>query len=188
MKWVLPVLAVWLLAGCGSKPQGEITVPSESSYAAERDPDTALHEQLRAGSVEMTAAADTISEALEAARRTSRILAGEARESALTIVDLVDAAGRTTADLAAEPPAVEDVKKEFAAFDDERKRRITEGNDAYMDLQEAVGIARGLEADFPELKSVGDVIEVAMKDLSDAISSLGGQVEEPGEGDPAPEG
>jgi hypothetical protein len=136
----------------------------------------------------MTAAADTISEALEAARRTSRILAGEARESALTIVDLVDAAGRTTSDLASEPPPVEEVKKDFASFDDERKRRITEGNDAYMDLQEAVGIARGLEQDFVEFKSVGDVIEVAMKDLSDAITTLGGQVEEPGAGDPAPGG
>ena len=79
----------------------------------------------------MAAASNTLLSALVEARKAVKALSGEIKLAAQDVVDLLDDAGESVADASGDPPTEEDIKKNFAASDDERKSRIASGNDAF---------------------------------------------------------
>lgn len=182
MKNVLVLGAIFVLIGqfgCTKPKEGAVYQPPvETSYSREPDdPDTALTEQLRQGSVQMAAASDTIESALLTAKKVAKSLKGESQQVSQDIVDLLDDAGASVADASSDAPAIEEVKKDFAKYDDDRKVRIESGNDAYKSLESALGTLEGLEVEVEGLDTLRENISLAMEDLTDAVEALGGKVE-----------
>lgn len=168
-----------LLCGCAPKSNGTVyQQPLETSYGREPDdPDKALAEQLREGSVQMSGASETVQSALLEARKAVKALEGEAKQAAQDVVDLLDDAGESVADASADPPSEADVKKDFVAADDERKKRIASGNDAFRSLETALGTLEGLESQVSGLSALKETVTLAMDDLADAVEAYGGKVE-----------
>lgn len=182
MKLVLLALATVALGlGLACRPQEPsvaVQPTAETSYGREPDnPDAALEEQLRQGAVQMTAAGDSIQSALDEAKRVASKLSGDAKEAAQDVVDFLDSAGASVADASADAPDEDAVKKDFAAADDERKRRIGIGNDAYRDLEQALGTVNDLRELLEGLGTLHDLVTLAVDDLGDAIEAFGGIVE-----------
>ena len=183
MKNVLPVLACCALlplaVGCAPAPTKAVyTPPTQTSYGREPDdPDKALTEQLRQGSVQMAAASDSVESALAEAKKAVKQLSGDAKTAAQDVVDLLDDAGATITEASADPPTEADVKKNFSAADDDRKKRIAAGNDAYRSIETALGTLEGLQQQVTGLTSLKDTITLAIDDLGDAIEAYGGKVE-----------
>lgn len=125
----------------------------------------------------MSAASETVETALNEAKRTAKALAGEAKLAAQDVVDLLDDAGASVADASSDPPQLEDVKKDFAAVDDDRKKRIESGNDAYRSIEIALGTLEGLEQGVDGLQALNETLALALNDVADAIEAYGGKVE-----------
>ncbi|MBS1723646.1 MAG: hypothetical protein JSS66_11900 [Armatimonadetes bacterium] len=173
-------------AGCQKKQEFVYNAPQETSYSREPDnPDAALEEQLRSGSVQMAAASDSIQAALDEAKRVVKKLSGDAKESAQDVVDFLDSAGEGVADAAAEPPDGAAIKKDFSAADDERKKRIATGNDAYKDMEEALGTVTDMKGQVDGLSSLEKLVTLAIDDLGDAIEAYGGKVESEADSEPS---
>ena len=168
-----------LSIGCGPKTPNPTYKPElETSYGREpEDPDIALADQLRQGAVQMSLASDTVQSALIEARSVAKSLSGELKLAAQDVIDLLDDAGESVAEGSADPPSEADIKKDFAASDDERKKRIEFGNDAFRSLETALGTLEGLESQLIGLATLKDTVTLAMEDLADAIEAYGGKVE-----------
>ncbi len=179
LAWLVCSAVVLSLCGCrGRSPSDVYKPPVEgSSKPAPQDPDQALAEQLRSGTVQMAAASDSIQDALKEAKRAVASLKGDLKDAAQEVVDYIDDAGATVADACADPPALDDVKKDFAAADDVRKHRIAAGNDAYTGLQEAAGSVSDLQDQVEGLSTLSDLLKIAISDVSDAIQAYGGTVQ-----------
>lgn len=154
------------------------TPPANTSYNAEpTDPDEALATELREGSVQMAAASDSIASALAEAKKVVSEQPSDYKPAAQDIADFLDDAGESIAEAASEPPTLEDVKRNFAVADDQRKQRIKDANDAYISMEQAIGTIETIPADVPGFDQLGDLITLAMDDLGDAIEAYGGKVE-----------
>lgn len=152
--------------------------PVETSYSAEpTNPDEALATQLREGSVQMSASLESLESALQEAKRVSKHLSGEGKEAMLDIVDLLNDAGSTIGDASGEPPTLEAIRADFATNDDLRKKAISDGNEAYRSLEQAMGTLQSLETGVEGLDTLGNLITLTMDDLGDGIEAYGGQVE-----------
>ena len=132
----------------------------------------------------MAAASNTLLSALVEARKAVKALSGEIKLAAQDVVDLLDDAGESVADASGDPPTEEDIKKNFAASDDERKSRIASGNDAFRSLETALGTLEGLESQVTGLATLKETLSLAMEDLTDAVEAYGGKVESELEPDP----
>jgi predicted DNA-binding transcriptional regulator YafY len=140
-----------------------------------------LIEQLRSGSVQLAAAAETVQEALDRAQETKEAVVGEELEALLAAIELLDSAGLGLAQAAAEAPTQSQVAADFAHWDDDRKSRIVAANDAYYELKEALGLIESQEPNYAGLAPVADVVSLAMGDVRDGIVALGGKVDVPSE-------
>jgi hypothetical protein len=179
-RWAL-VAAAALCMGCRGKQETVVyTPPATERHGAEPgDPDVALHEQLRAGSVQMDGAASTLEEVREAARRMQGSLGGEAEDALGQVLRVLDGVGAVLTDLAAPPPTLEEVQAGFASADDRRKQAISDGNDAYFELGEALGDVRSLEDQYPDFIKLSDLLSLAQSDVAEAVEAFGGRVEKP---------
>ncbi|MBS1713273.1 MAG: hypothetical protein JST30_02930 [Armatimonadetes bacterium] len=182
MRNVLPVVVfagLALVAGCGPKDKGVVyRAPDDASYsAAPDDPDTELADQLRRGAVQMTGASESIEAALVAAREYLKQADGDLASAAQDLVDFLDSAGESVSEAAGDPPTVDDVKKDFVKTDDERKKRIETGNDAFRDLEQALGVVTALQDQVAGLEKLHDLVTLAMDDTGDAVEAFGGTVE-----------
>ena len=75
---------------------GHLNSVAESDAAREADPenpDQALYEMCRAGTVQMNGAADSIEETLQTAKKVLPIATGEAAQGLQEAIDLIDGAG-----------------------------------------------------------------------------------------------
>jgi hypothetical protein len=174
-----------LVYGCGKGPNAEIEAPSPPTTFAvgPKNPEAALLEQLRSGSVQLAAAAETVQEALDKAKATKDAVVGAELEALLAAIDLIDSAGQGLALAAAEPPHEAQVAAAFAKWDDDRKTRIQAANDAYYELKEALGLIESQEPNYAGLAPVADIVSLAMKDVEDGIKALGGKIEVPSDED-----
>lgn len=125
----------------------------------------------------MAAASESLQSTLHEAKRVLASLSGPTKEAAQDIVDLLDDAGESIAESAADPPGQEEVKKNFASSDDQRKVRISLGNEGYKSLEQSLGTLQGLQKDVDGLSTLANLITLSMDDLGDAIEAYGGQVE-----------
>jgi hypothetical protein len=167
-----------LLCGCrGSSP-----TPT-SATAPPADPDAALHEQIRSGAIQLTAALDTIHEALDTTKKLKSKAAGVLKVALSDIEEYVDSAGNGIAEFAVEPQTLESVKKDFKMADDARLKAISTANDCRQDLLDALDIADEAATNGPkdarsEMNKLADLLDTAATDVEDAIKALGGVVED----------
>jgi hypothetical protein len=75
------------------------------------------------------------------------------------------------------------VAADFSKWDDDRKTRIQTANDAYYELKEALGLVESQEGNYVGLAPLADVLSLAMKDVEDGITALGGKIEIPSDAD-----
>ncbi|MCC6404266.1 MAG: hypothetical protein IT207_09690 [Fimbriimonadaceae bacterium] len=174
----LLVVVLLGLAGCNRKEKSLVyTPPANEKYGADpSDPDLALYEQLRSGSVQMAAVAQTLSEVRDTATGLRGNLGGDAEEALSDILSVLDSVGATVTDLAVDPPTQAQVSRDFAAADDQRKKAIQEGSDAYVELSEAYGMSKSLEEAYPDFIKLSDLLAIAQGDLTEAVQAFGGQI------------
>lgn len=140
----------------------------------------------------MGAAASSIAETLSAAQELIEAVPknGDLAEGLSDATDLVDSAGAGIAEYGDDPPAKEDVSKNFSAFDDKRLKAVEAGNNALHDLREASGLFESLEEEAPasfqaKIAALRSLLAVAVDDLWSAIEAYGG-TPEPAEEPKAP--
>lgn len=178
------LLAIALAVACVGckKAEGPVvyTPPTVERHGPEpTDPEAALYEQHRSGSVQLEAAAQTVAEVREQVIRMRNNVEGDAAAALDDILEIVDSVGATLTDVGASPPTMDDVKRDFAGVDDRRKRAIEAANDAYFELSEAQGASKSLEDTYPDFIKLSDLLNIALGDVAEAVAAYGGQVEKP---------
>lgn len=187
------ILALWALAaimagGCGSSeptakagPAPPKTVETET---VSETPEDLLHAQLRSGAFQLSAAAGSIEDSLVAAQEASQALRKnrDHQEAMFAVADFIDSAGSGISEFTDEPPILEEIAKNFAAFDERRLKAVEASNDALQDLRQALGLLEGLaeETDKDAVKwatGVKALIAVALDDIWGAIEAFGGTPE-----------
>lgn len=143
-------------------------------------PEDTLYEQLRSGSFQVGGVIETVEAALEKLREVKPGKDAELKGVVGEVKDALDAAGAALADYDEEPPPRKDVDARFAELDDKRIKAIDAANNALHDLAEAEGVAEevGGSKSVGALTDVADLLLVAIQDLQDAITTLGGKIEE----------
>lgn len=187
---LLVLVAAW---GCGSSPDATDSkgqprpTPKKDSKpslpADPKDPDEALFEVCRTGTVQMNGAADTIEETLHTAEKVKSIATGEAVHAMEDATGLIDSAGAGIADYTAPIPNLEEFRKVVAAQDERRLKAIEAGNDAVRDLKEAAGILDSLAENSPEPLKKGatelsELVDLCIRDVYDAVEALGGKIDD----------
>lgn len=128
--------------------------------------------KLREGSFSLGQTIDAIADSLTLVREYETLAKGVDKQAYTDIADFLDSAGETLGD----------VSKPFEESDPEvekkRKAVIEAEKDAFVDLQEAAGIAESLD---PSNKRVVSAIEVALDALQASVEAFGGKVEETAE-------
>lgn len=180
---ILVAVAILGAVGCRPEPRSiAYDTPDTEKYGpVPSDPDLALYEQLRSGSVQMAGVAQTLAEVRDAATSLKGSLGGEAEEALIDILAVLDSVGSTVSDLGVSPPTQAQVTADFAAADDKRKRAIQDGSDAYNELSEAYGISKSLEEPYPDFIKLSDLLAIAQGDLNEAVQALGGSIESVGD-------
>lgn len=188
MKRALLIGLAACALGCGSGK--ESAAPATTGATAQPpmqaekpvDPEHALYEQVRSGAVQLGGAADDIEDALRSVEELSKAAPRDLKDGLGDVKALVDSAGTGVADFTAEVPDFEQFKSQLALFDEQRLKAIQETNDSVHDLREAKGIVQSLESGATselttKLDDLASLIDVAIGDLSDAITSMGGTVD-----------
>ncbi len=177
-----------VVAGCGSSTkvaQADVaTQPTPAPTASlPADANEAVREQLRSGLFQLSAALDSIQEALKQAKEIQKGSKGRLKEAMSEVVDRIDSCGSTLADHNSDPPTVDDVKKDFAKFDDQRLKTVDDVNDTLSELKEIKGMVGGLTGDTPELEDkltrLAALVDQAMEDASGTLLALGGKEQLP---------
>lgn len=182
-----------LAAGCGSREPAPPGRAASDKTEAPATPEAQLAEQLRSGSVQLSALLETIQEAdAEAAALHAKAKPSE-KEALTELRDFLASTADAAAEYAAQPPTEAEVTAAFAKFDEQRLTAITELNDALVDLSSARGTAEALAEADAAYDGLASLLELAGQDLEEGISALGGTVEAPpvdeeppAEGSPAP--
>ncbi|HRI44220.1 MAG TPA: hypothetical protein PLL78_12470 [Fimbriimonadaceae bacterium] len=186
-----------LAVGCGERPATAESAavsrpnqpvangsnPGSTTEVEPPNPEQALYELCRAGTVQMNGAADSIEETLQTAKSVLPIATGDAVQGIKEAIELIDGAGAGIADYTAPIPGMDRFPEVAAEQDERRLKAIQAGNDAIRDLKEAAGILESLVQSTAATlrKGIGEVIElvdVCVRDLYDAVEALGGRVEE----------
>lgn len=179
VRFLLPlVVGLVALAGCGSKPTEEAQPgPAKPPVEETKTPAELLHEQLRSGSFQLTAALDSIEAALKEAK--AHPATGELKNSLKEIADDIDSAGTDLTEENDDPPTKEQVAADMASFEAKRKKLCDMINDSLHDLIDARGIVDSFaeEGKTGPLENVGLKIDVAIDDLKGALEALGGKEE-----------
>lgn len=153
------------------------------------DPEEALFERIRGGTVQIQAILDALAEAYGKLGALPRPQAAADREALDEVQALLDSAAATLADFGGEPPTREAFRAQLPAYDEQRLEAIQACNDAYGDLEQAIGILRSLTEEPGTVAepagALADTLTVIADDLRSAIETLGGVVE-PLEADPPP--
>lgn len=179
---LLVMVAAWGVIGCGAPSPPKTEAKSDAPQEKPLTPEEARYEQVRSAWVLLEGASasleDAYTEAKSAAQRAKSSLA---RQAMTEILDLVDSAGTTMAELDQTPPTPEMVLGDPQAYEKKRGGATTALTDAIFDLREAMGIVAGLN-DLPSpdrelLDRLNQTINVAVHDLGDALVQLGGPVE-----------
>lgn len=185
-----------MFAGCGERPATSTPSPSgqpgpvaqapkiDPVPEAEPDnPDRALYELCRAGTVQMNGAADSVEETLQTAKNVVPVATGETARGLEEAIELIDSAGAGIADYTAPVPGMDRFPEVALEQDERRLKAIQAGNDAIRDLKEAAGILESLTQGTKDvvlkgLTEVLELVDVCIRDLYDAVEALGGRVEE----------
>lgn len=173
-----------VLTGCSGpssapKPAAQVSA-APAPVAPPADPAKALYEQVRAGVYQYGAASDAIDDALDTARDLAKTADGDAKQSLLDVVDFLNDAGGSLGDHT-DDPKLEDFRQDFAGRDDERKKAISDGNDALEGLLQAQNTARDLVKAAPaplkdDTQDMLDNIDTAVDAVRDGIHAYGGEV------------
>lgn len=172
-------------SGGGSAPANSTSgTAAQPPLQAEKpvDPEHKLYEQVRSGAVQLGGATDDVEDALRACEELLKTSTKEQKDALEDVKALIDSAGAGIADYTADVPEFEEFKKQLPQFDDQRLKAIQESNDSLHDLREARGMLDSLEANAPQesvskFEDLASLVDVAIGDLSDAITSMGGVIE-----------
>lgn len=180
--------AILCLAGCGSGREsppkdGPPPTPAKVEPVAE-SPEDVLYAQLRSGAFQLSAAAGSIEDSLVAAQEAIRALGAfrDQKEAMEEVAAFIDSAGSSISEFTDDPPAKEEIAKDFATFDELRLRAVEASNDALQDLRQSLGVLEGLSdgSNREAIKWAGGIralVAVALDDLWGAIEALGGTPE-----------
>lgn len=178
-------LGLIFVAGCGPKqPQGEVELAGQDT---ETSPEAKTAAALRSGSVSLKGLLETLEEIqtaiteLKSGGTTAGFL-----EGLTEIEDLMGSAADASAEYSGAAPTADDVKAEFAKYDELRLNAITELNDALVDLRAAKATAESMAESEPRLTSLSDLLSLGVTDLEEAIKAFGGTPEEEPADDSAP--
>ncbi|RYG45773.1 hypothetical protein EON79_11785 [bacterium] len=154
--------ALFALLSCGPKTVAPAVVKGAP-------PEERLYTALRAGTYQTNAALESIREASEHTKPLSEIAQGEAKESLLDLLDLLDSSGRLLADHVEEPDRAK-VEREFNNADDERLSAIEDLGRAKDELTDALETAVELEKAAPEpLKAEHATIRTSIEEAKGAV-------------------
>lgn len=185
-RWVWAIAAI-ALAGCNGQagkapPESPPAQESGAAPAEQSDPNAALFEQLSSGAYQSSAAIESLDRATnQATELKEKVPAEELKIGMDDVIALIDSAGATLAEFAEQPESEAAVEKEFNLFDERRLKAIEAGNDALMDLREAVGVIESMAEGLTGMRQVeaeklrGALLE-AMDDVAGAIEGFGGKV------------
>lgn len=144
--------------------------------AATRD---GMHE----GAFQLTNAASDLAEAISRAKTLQASTKSVELKAALAdVLATLDDAGASIADFTGEPPELAEFKKQFDDQDKKRLDSIDGANDALHDIDQINdALDTFTTSPAPEddgaLSDLGDALDNATSDLTDAIKAFGGKVE-----------
>lgn len=185
MRWAWAVLVLLAIAGCG-KSSAAAGDPSTTGAnpPGTRDPAQIVYDQVRSGFVQLDTITDTLADALTAAKEGTNSKNKTMKEACQGIADLMDSSGSYLSDYTEPPATFEEFNAKFAEYDDDRLKAIDAANDALHEVGDAKGFLEDILAD-PNLEKeqitmdLKDLLDQAQKDLKEAVTTLGGKVEEP---------
>jgi len=185
-------LAATVFVGC-SRPATDVppSTPKPSSGKSGKSGKSGeaaldVYALVRAGAAQMSGAIDSIAEALEQAKKCQGAATGDLIQAFDEVVDRIDGVGGALADFAVDPAPRADFEKNVAAEDEPRLAAIQAGNDGIHELKEAAGIAESVIETVPsaqaeDVKKLVALVDLAVQDVSDAITAFGGAVEPEGQ-------
>ncbi len=143
-------------------------------------PEDTLVEQIRSGSTQIDGVIDTLDSIVAQVERIDPGKDAELKQALAELGESLDSAGASLANFADDRPTRKDVAARFAQFDEWRIQAIAAINDALHDLDDARGISDQFakEKKIGALQQVGDLLDLAVSDLQDALQTLGGKPEE----------
>ncbi|MHB8636895.1 MAG: hypothetical protein ACYC96_10540 [Fimbriimonadaceae bacterium] len=182
---IAAAIAAVCVAGCGhqsGRPSAGIAGAAKSE-ATPPDPMEATREGMHEGAFLLGHAARDLERAIAAGKALQIATKNLDLKAVLVdILDKLDDAGGSIADYAGEPPTLAAFKKDFDAQDKKRLDSIDGANDAIHD----VNVCDDALSDFTDnpapgddqpLSDLGDALDAATSDLTDAITAFGGKVE-----------
>lgn len=179
------VIGLGSLPGCG--PKGSEPEAPLAGQDTETTPEAKTAASLRAGAVSLDGLLETLQETQTEIVKLKAEASPVLKEGLIEIEEMMASAADAAAEFKVEPPTEEEVKADFAAFDDQRLKAITELNDALVDLRSAQGTAVSIAEEEEKFGPLADLLGLAVTDLEDAIKAFGGTPEEDQEAEPSPE-
>lgn len=178
------VICLGAVAGCGQK--GSEPEAPLAGQDTETSPEAKTAASLRAGSVSLDGLLETLQETQSEIVKLKADASPELKEGLIEIEEMMASAADAAAEFKVEPPTEQQVKADFATFDDQRLKAITELNDALVDLRSAQGTAASIAEEFEKYGPLADLLGLAVSDLEDAIKAFGGTPQEDQEAEPEP--
>lgn len=184
------LVAVLAIGGCGCRKQGSAADenrPKPPEVKIDRDnPEQTVFEQLRSGAFQIAGVEGTIEEALTKVRALGELGDTELKNALKELSDTLDSVGATLAEHSDEPEEPAKTPAAFGKMDEQRLAAIAGANDALHELEDAAGILSTLSedpalSDRAEVGELGELLQLGIDDLTEAIKSLGGQVEKAAE-------
>lgn len=177
----LALVLALALVGLGCSRSAPTPTPAPLVAQAKEDPQKSTYERYRSGLYLLDTAAADVVEARQAAEKAKAALHGDARETLLDVLDMLDNSGDNLTEMAIEPPSPRDFDHRFAFFDDQRLKAIATANDSLMELKDARGLLEGLndsKAGSGSIVVATSRLTDAIDGLAEAITTLGGKLEE----------
>lgn len=178
------LMALGSLPGCG--PKGGETDAPLAGQDTETTAEAKTAASLRAGAVSLDGLLETLQETQSEIDKLKPQASPVIKEGLIEIEEMMASAADAAAEFKVEPPTQEQVKADFAGFDEQRLKAITELNDALVDLRSAKGTAESIAEEDEKYGPLADLLGLAVTDLEDAIKAFGGTPEEEQEAEPEP--
>lgn len=177
-------LAVSLSSMSGCKPKEAEPEAPLAGQDTETTPEAKTAAALRAGAVSLGGLLETLEEVQTALDKVREGATPELKDGLDEIEEMMASAADAAAEYKTDAPDAAAVKADFAKFDDQRLKAITELNDALVDLRSARGTAESIAEELETVRSLADILGLAVTDLEDAIKAFGGTPEEEPESSP----
>lgn len=167
-------------SGCRGASADESTDRTPPVKIDPTKPEDTLVEQIRSGSTQIDGVIDTLDSIVAQVERIDPKKDAELKQGLADLGESLDSAGASLANFADDRPTRKEVAARFAQFDEWRIQAIAAVNDALHDLDDARGLADQFakEKKVDALHQVGDLLDLAISDLEDALQTLGGKAEE----------